>query len=326
MLSLKTVNYNKTKGLTYSNLTYLFTIKNYENPLNIVNAIRRTIISKVPTVAFEPSLMVFTTNTSILNNDQLRERLSLLPIYDYDTKLYHINPINDYLKYSQSKEYNEMPIVSISISAKNTTNDIVPITTNDIKYQIDNKTIDSPYNKDYPIILLKLKKDQVIDCTIYSAIGIGKQNNIWSPVSKCTLTYDKEDELKLSVNSQGQINEFVIIDKAIDNIIYNLEMNINKIKSYISTITDKIDAFNITLDDMTIGKLINDQLQTDKRVKYAGVHQPSYLEQYIEIKLELDKKYSIKEIEGILEDNSKKLISIYNDIKKQNLNEMKKFI
>ena len=102
------------------------------------------------------------------------------------------------------------------------------------------------------------------------------------------MTYDKEDEMILSINSQGQINEFVIFDKAMDNIIFNLEMNINKIKSYISTITDKISSFTITLDDMTIGKLINDQLQQDKRIKYAGIYQPSYLEQFINIKIELD--------------------------------------
>ena len=70
-------------------------------------------------------------------------------------------------------------------------------------------------------------------------------------------------------------------------------MNINKIKSYISTITNKISSFTITLDDMTIGKLINDQLQQDKRIKYAGIYQPSYLEQFIKIKIELDDMYDI---------------------------------
>ena len=44
-------------------------------------------------------------------------------------------------------------------------------------------------------------------------------------MSNCILTYEDEKELKLSVNSQGQINEFVIIDKAIDNIIFNLSYN-----------------------------------------------------------------------------------------------------
>ena len=325
MISLKTVNYNKTKDLTYSNLTYSFKSQ-IPNLINIINTIRRTIISKVPTVAFEPSLMVFTKNTSIMNNDQLRERFSQLPILNYDTKQYFINPINDYLKYSQSEEYLNSHIVNIYINAKNTTNDIIPITTNDIKYQIDNKTIDSPYNKKFPIILLKLKKDQEISCKLSSVIGIGYTNNIWSPVSKCTMTYDKEDEMILSINSQGQINEFVIFDKAIDNIIFNLEMNVNKIKSYISTITNKISSFTITLDDMTIGKLINDQLQQDKRIKYAGIYQPSYLEQFIKIKIELDDMYDINEIRKILETCSNKLITIFSELKKMNNNEMKKFI
>lgn len=325
MVSLKVINYNKTKGLTYSNLTYLINI-NYEHSLNVINAIRRTIISKVPTLAFEPSIMEFTINSSVFNNDQLRERFSQLPILNYDTNTYFINPISDYLEYVNSNEYHNTNTVSLYINAKNTTNDIISITTNDIKYQINNKTVDNPYNKDYPIILVKLKKDQEISCKLSGVIGIGKQDNIWSPVSNCILTYDNENELKLSVNSQGQINEFVIIDKAIDNIIFNLNLNTNKIKSYISTVTDKIDSFNITLDDSTIGKLLNDQLQLDKRVKYAGIYQPSYLESYIKIKIDLDDKYSIKEIDSILEENNNKLIKIYQELKQLNLEQMKKYV
>ena len=36
-----------------------------------------------------------------------------------------------------------------------------------------------------------------------------------------------------SQSSQGQLNEFIIFDKAIDNIIYCLKMNVNKIQTYI---------------------------------------------------------------------------------------------
>ena len=116
MVSLKVINYNKTKGLTYSNLTYLINI-NYEHSLNVVNAIRRTIISKVPTLAFEPSIMEFTTNSSVFNNDQLRERFSQLPILNYDTNTYFINPISDYLEYVNSNEYHNTNTVSLYINA-----------------------------------------------------------------------------------------------------------------------------------------------------------------------------------------------------------------
>ena len=77
---------------------------------------------------------------------------------------------------------------------------------------------------------------------------------------------------------------------------------------------------------MTIGKLINDQLQQDKRIKYAGIYQPSYLEQFIKIKIELDDMYDINEIRKILETCSNKLITIFSELKKMNNNEMKKFI
>lgn len=326
MIDIKTLNYNKSKGLTYSNLTYLFNFKNNPNGLTILNSIRRTIISKVPTLAFEPSIMQFFKNTSVKNNDQLKERLSQLPILNYDTGLYYMQPIEDYLKYIETKEYLETKTVSLYINSKNLSKDILNITTKDIKYQINNKTIDNPYNSEYPIILLKLKENQEINCKLIGVIGTGQQSNIWSPVSKCFITYDKdESELKLSINSHGQLNEFIILDKAIDNIIYCLNLNVNKIKTYISNY-DKMDKIEITLDDMTIGKLINDQLQQDKRIKYAGVYQPSYLEPFSKIKLLFDKTYSIDDIGKIVEENSNILIKQLNIIKNFNLKEMKKFI
>lgn len=325
MINIKTLNYNKTKNLTYSNLTYQIIFKNYPIGLTIVNSIRRTILSKVPTLAFEPSIMQFTKNTSVKNNDQLKERFSQLPILNYDTGIYFIQPIDDYLKYIETEDYLKTNTVSLYINSKNTTKDILNITTNDIKYQINNKTIDNPYNPDYPIILLKLKENQEINCKLMGVIGTGQQNNIWSPVSNCLLTYDNENEIKLSINSQGQLNEFIIFDKAIDNIIYCLKMNVNKIQTYISKY-NKMAHIEITLDDMTIGQLLNNQLQQDKRIKYAGVYQPSYLEQFAKIKLSFDKEYTINEIGKIVEENSNQLIETFNLLKELNLKEMKKFI
>lgn len=325
MINIKTLNYNKTKGLTYSNLTYQFTFKDNPNALTIINTIRRTIISKVPTIAFEPSIMQFSKNTSVKNNDQLRERLSQLPILNYDTGIYYIQPIEDYLKYIESKEFLNTNTITLYLNSKNLSKKILNITTKDIKYQINNKTVDNPYNPDYPIILLKLKENQEINCKLTGVIGTGQQSNIWSPVSNCFITYDDENELKLSINSTGQLNEFIILDKAIDNIIYCLNLNINKIKTFISKY-DKMDKIEITIEDMTIGQLLNNQLQQDKRIKYAGVYQPSYLEKYSKIKLLFDKDYSIDDISNIIEENSNILIKLLNIIKTFNLKEMKKFI
>lgn len=324
MINIKTLNYNKTKGLTYSNLTLLFIFKNNPNAITIINTIRRTILSKVPTLAYEPSIMKFYKNTSIKNNDQLRERFSQIPIPNYDTGLYYLQPIDDYLKYIETEDFLKTNTIDMYINSKNLSKDILNITTNDIKYQINNKTVDNPYNPKYPIILLKLKENQEINCKLTGVVGIGQVNNIWSPVSNCILTYDNENELKLSINSLGQLTEFQILDKAIDNIIYCLKMNVNKIKSYISNY-DKMDKIEITLDDMTIGRLINDKLQDDKRIKYAGIFQPSYLEKYAKIKLFFDNNYSIDDIGKIIEENTNELIKIFNQIKDFNLKEMKKF-
>jgi len=75
--------------------------------VSVANAIRRTILSDIPIVAFktfgEQSDAVFTTNTSRLNNEILSQRLSCIPIcilvnddeYKIDDLLLEVNERND---------------------------------------------------------------------------------------------------------------------------------------------------------------------------------------------------------------------------------------
>ena len=73
-----------------------FTLKGVN--VSLANAIRRTIISEVPTVVFrtsphESNLAQIDTNTTRMNNELLKHRLSCIPIHITDTAF----PINDYV-------------------------------------------------------------------------------------------------------------------------------------------------------------------------------------------------------------------------------------
>lgn len=64
-----------------------FTIKNCN--VSFVNAIRRTILSQIPTVVFrttpyEESLVIIEKNTTRLNNEIIKQRLSCIPIHIVD--------------------------------------------------------------------------------------------------------------------------------------------------------------------------------------------------------------------------------------------------
>ena len=72
-----------------------FTIKDIE--LSIVNAIRRIILSELPNVAFyfdpydvDNNDIIIKNNNSVLHNEFLAHRISLIPIH------FHENEINDF--------------------------------------------------------------------------------------------------------------------------------------------------------------------------------------------------------------------------------------
>ena len=69
-----------------------------ETNVSIANALRRTIVSDINTVVFittphSENQSVFHTNTTRMNNELLKQRLSCIPIHISDAEF----PINDYI-------------------------------------------------------------------------------------------------------------------------------------------------------------------------------------------------------------------------------------
>lgn len=112
MSSINVINTNENNG----ELTFTLSGVN----VSVANAIRRTILSDIPIVAFktfgEQSDATFTTNTSRLNNEILGQRLSCVPI--------HISANDD--------QYNISDLL-LEVSERNDTDTIRTITTDDFK-------------------------------------------------------------------------------------------------------------------------------------------------------------------------------------------------
>ena len=106
-----------------SNLTDTDIMKFTISDINVsyANAIRRTIISDIPCVVFKTApysenLVNIITNTTRFNNEVIKQRLSCIPI--------HINIFDEEF---QLEDY------QVELNVKNTTNDILYVTTNDFK-------------------------------------------------------------------------------------------------------------------------------------------------------------------------------------------------
>lgn len=317
-MDIKLVNYNPAKDLKYSNLTLELSSKSLNVDLHvIINSLRRVIITQIPTYAFVPELMQFEKNTTILNNDQYRLKFSQLPILNISNNLFQIDKINDYKEFAASKEINKYKKIELYINQKNNDLFLKNVTTNDILYIIDDKIVESPYNKKYPILLTKLKQNEELKCKLIGVIGIGEQNNIWSSVSNVFFK-NENNNYYLNINSNGQMTEFEIVDKACNNLIYNLENIKNKIHLYLDTIeinTNQSKKIQLTLADMTIGSLINNQLQNNKKIKFSGICKPTYLYNDIVINIEFEDGILSKAESNIrnAEENNKIIKAIFDN-------------
>jgi len=230
------IEYKPYKELEYSSLILNFKINNV-----LMNAIRRTILNDIPTYAIPRELIKIETDTTIYNRDQLTLRLSQLPVLDIDTGLSYLEPEYYEKKYDDltRKIHPNEKDIKFYVHGKN--NDILKkyITTNDLVCYIDGKKIETKYSKKYPILLTVLRKDEEIDLNMKAVIGCGLKEVRWCPVSKCYFTYeDDANDCKLYIYSKGQISEYDIIRKALENIIFKLNENKLIIHNFINDFLD----------------------------------------------------------------------------------------
>jgi DNA-directed RNA polymerase subunit L len=279
-MDIKTIHYTKREKLTSSKLELKFTGFNHV----IVNTLRRISMDLIPTYAFCPETITISTNTSIaFNNDYLKLRFSQLPIFNVNLDLFELPDKFwrniDYSNNTREKHPSEQNI-DIYINSVNLTGDIVNITTNDIICQLENVDF-KMYDEKYPILLIKLKPTEKINCHLHAVLGIGERNAIWSASSNSY--YDiTDDSINLSVESNSHLSEFDILIKSCKLTI----KKINDIKNKFKEIKSNKTIIELDNEDHTFGNLINYFLQSNRKIIFSGVFKPDLLQKSISLKIE----------------------------------------
>lgn len=187
----------------------LFTITGVD--VSIANAIRRVIISEIPTVVFKSDNsnddndddgIHIKTNTTRLNNEILKQRIGCIPI--------HITDITDNL-------FQEL---EVSISKKNTSTNIQYVTTEDITVRntkTGNTLSREVVNKMFPpdkktgdyIIICRLRpkiSDDIdgeeLDMKATMSLGIAKENGMYNVASTCLYTFTQDEARQKAVWSE----------------------------------------------------------------------------------------------------------------------------
>ena len=171
--------------------------------VSIANALRRIILSEIPTIVFrtspyEKNLVNIEINTTRMNNELIKQRLSCIPIHITDTDF----PIKDYI---------------IELDVLNDTDTIIYATTKDFKIKNinnDKYLTTSDVNKIFPpdsitndyIEIVRLRPQisdiitgEHIKLNAVFDIGVAKEDSAFNVVSTCSYGASTD---KLEINNQ----------------------------------------------------------------------------------------------------------------------------
>jgi len=287
-INTKVKKYEERKDFNSSSLCVEFTGKdlNYK----MINTIARAASNGIPSYAFHPQLINIEENTCpAFDNQYLQLRLSQLPIYELPLDLIYLND-----KFWKSYSYNDLhrekhpkeQEVKAYVNYHNNSNEIKYVTTNDLKLYVDGVQHNT-YNKEYPILLIKLRPNDTFKCSMTACIGIGEAHTIFKASINSFATYS-ETNFEVNLQSNGQESEFIILIKSCKHIVKRLEdiklQLENKVKNR-ELKNDKTILLTIDNEDHTIGELLNYELQNNSNL-YSAISKPNHLIKSILFKIE----------------------------------------
>lgn len=156
--------------------------------LGVANALRRTIISEVPTMAIE--MVRVAENTSPLNDEFIAHRLGLVPLVS--------DNVDDFYSHGQCECQSFCNSCSIHYRLyKKCPPDqaTCDVTSNDIKLEAgqDGRGVmpvvyyNEQGQEENPILIMRLSRNQILDFRCIAKKGIGRIHAKWSPVATCIM-------------------------------------------------------------------------------------------------------------------------------------------
>jgi DNA-directed RNA polymerase subunit L len=247
----------KVNNLTEKNDILTFTLSGIN--VSLANAVRRTILSDIPTVVFKTSPYeendaIIISNTSRLHNEGIKQRLSCIPIHIVDLNM----PLNNYLMELNVENITDTTIYATTkdFKIKNLTND---------KYLTETDTLEIfPPNEfgdfiDFVRLRPKISNEipgENIHLTCGFSIGTAKQDGMFNVVSTCSYGFTI-DEIKIEEELKKQIQKWKNDEK---------EEKVKKDIAYETKNWRLLDGMRITKKDsfdfiiQTIGVFSNKEL------------------------------------------------------------------
>jgi DNA-directed RNA polymerase subunit L len=316
-INIKEISQTPFNGKITSQLVLEFSGKD-TNEI-ICNTFRRVAYDDLPTYGFPPELINISQNTSIYNNDYMKDHLSnALTVLNIDTGISYLPHQYwkdvDYRDQNREKHSNEQQI-DIYVQSHNVSPDIMNVTTNDARIYVDGSQV-KMFDASYPPLLIQLRPNETFKCHMRAAFGTGERNSLWASAGNAFYN-TKNNKTLLTIESQGQLDEYNILIKACDHINYKLaelhKVIQQKIANNVQGYDSKVISYELEDEDYTIGNLLNNAIQDHKHTIFSGMSKPDQLVRLVKFKIECDDE--VEYVSDVIYESIDYLTNIFENIK-----------
>lgn len=299
----------------------------------ILNVLRRVILEDIPSYAFNVDNISISKNSSVYNNDYMRNRIENLPLINVNFPL-DLDEYNTLRKYTRGRkafeehreekndenkddDNEDESLFTIYGNIHNKTDIYNDMTSDEIEFFDGTKKVKSFYKN--PVLIVRLKPGEEFEFSAKADKGIALNHSRYSVVGMCAYEMINETEYIFKLEPRGQLKIEDILDRACQIIQFRLGLileKINKIK-FTSENHGKIILNN---EDHTFGNLLARGLQEHKSIELAGYKLEHLLIRDVTIEYVTNGGKTINEIlKDVLEGYIKIFSEIDNNFKKLKL-------
>ncbi|KAL6063444.1 DNA-directed RNA polymerase II subunit RPB3 [Balamuthia mandrillaris] len=176
---------------------------------SMANALRRTMIGEVPTMAID--LVEIESNTSVLHDEFIAHRLGLIPLTskNCDSEF-------DYTRDCTCVDRCPSCSVEFTLNVACRDRPECDVTSNDLRSQHvgvvpvdymnqDTEMMEGAERGENGILIVKLRKGQEIKLRAIAKKGVGKEHAKWSPT--CGVTYQFEPDIRINQSRMEELDE-----------------------------------------------------------------------------------------------------------------------
>ena len=252
----------------------------------VLNVLRRVMLEDIPSLAFNKDNIDISKNTSVYNNDYMRNRLENLPLIDVNFPL-DLDEYNELRRYTRGRAEYKEPVNEEEVEGEgegeekkkdnylftiyskviNKKDEYFDVTSDAIEFFDGTKKVKSFYKN--PILIVRLKPGEEFEFSAKADKGIPMNHSIYASVGMCCYEMINDNEYIFKFEPRGQLSVSEILSRTCKIIKFRLEFIMNVIKK-IKFTSDNHVKIILNNEDHTFGNLIARGLQDHKNIDFAG--------------------------------------------------------